>query len=103
MNIGKQLAVRPVLDVEASDTHGWSVGASDGDHNIHLDALEEGLTRLVAALPSADAESKGQLPVTLTAAPASNDSLESFLTSPHDSSALTCVYWSKSFMTVSNA
>ena len=59
MIAGKQLAVRPILERDAADTHGWSVGASDGDHNIHLDAMEEGLTRLVAALPSADAEAKG--------------------------------------------
>jgi len=57
--VGKQLAVRPILDARAADTHGWSVGASDGDHSIHLDAMEEGLTRLVAALPSSEAESKG--------------------------------------------
>ena len=60
MVAGKQLAVRPILEQGAADTHGWSVGASDGDHNIHLDAMEEGLTRLVAALPSADAEAKGR-------------------------------------------
>lgn len=49
------------MEKDAADTHGWSVGASDGDHNIHLDAMEEGLTRLIAALPSSDAESKGKL------------------------------------------
>ena len=57
---GKQLAVRPVLDLERPHTHGWSLGASDGDHNIRLDAMDEGLTRLVASLPSEDTESKGE-------------------------------------------
>ena len=57
---GKQLAVRPVLDTERPDTHGWSLGASDGDHNIRLDAMDEGLTRLVASLPTDEAESKGE-------------------------------------------
>ena len=56
---GKQLAVRPVLDAERPDTHGWSLGASDGDHNVRLDAMDEGLTRLVASLPSDDAAAKG--------------------------------------------
>ena len=42
-----------------ADTHGWSLGASDGDHNVRLDAMDEGLTRLVASLPSDSAESKG--------------------------------------------
>ena len=56
---GKQLAVRPVLDTERPNTHGWSLGASDGDHNIRLDAMDEGLTRLVASLPSDEAESQG--------------------------------------------
>lgn len=58
-NAGKQLAVRPVLEATNSDTHGWSLGASDGDHNVRLDAMDEGLTRLVASLPSGNAESKG--------------------------------------------
>lgn len=58
-NAGKQLAVRPVLEATNSDTHGWSLGASDGDHNVRLDAMDEGLTRLVASLPSDNAESKG--------------------------------------------
>lgn len=58
-NAGKQLAVRPVLEAASSDTHGWSMGASDGDHNVRLDAMDEGLTRLVASLPSDTAESKG--------------------------------------------
>lgn len=58
-NAGKQLAVRPVLEATNSDTHGWSLGASDGDHNVRLDAMDEGLTRLVASLPSDKAESKG--------------------------------------------
>ena len=44
-----------------ADTHGWSLGASDGDHNVRLDAMDEGLTRLVASLPSDSAESKGTL------------------------------------------
>jgi len=57
---GKQLAVRPVLDTERPNTHGWSLGASDGDHNIRLDAMDEGLTRLVASLPTDEAESKGE-------------------------------------------
>ncbi|KAL3132004.1 hypothetical protein ABBQ32_14227 [Trebouxia sp. C0010 RCD-2024] len=57
---GKQLAVRPVLEESNSDTHGWSLGASDGDHNVRLDAMDEGLTRLVASLPSETAESKGK-------------------------------------------
>ncbi len=57
---GKKLAVRPVLDTERPDTHGWSLGASDGDHNIRLDAMDEGLTRLVASLPTDEAESKGE-------------------------------------------
>ncbi|DBB13387.1 TPA: hypothetical protein ACH3X3_005120 [Trebouxia sp. C0006] len=61
---GKQLAVRPVLDAERPDTHGWSLGASDGDHNIRLDAMDEGLTRLVASLPTDEAESKGKEAVT---------------------------------------
>jgi len=52
--------VRPVLDTERPDTHGWSLGASDGDHNIRLDAMDEGLTRLVASLPTDEAESKGE-------------------------------------------
>ncbi|DBA66132.1 TPA: hypothetical protein ACH3X2_002607 [Trebouxia sp. C0005] len=59
---GKQLAVRPVLDSERPDTHGWSLGASDGSHNIRLDAMDamdEGLTRLVASLPTDETESKG--------------------------------------------
>jgi len=55
------LAVRPVLDTERPDTHGWSLGASDGDHNIRLDAMDEGLTRLVASLPTHEAESKGEM------------------------------------------
>ena len=59
---GKQLAVRPVLDPEAPDTHSWSLGASDGDHNIRLDAMDEGLTRLVASLPTDEAEAKGTSP-----------------------------------------
>ena len=58
-NAGKQLAVRPVLEATSSDTHGWSLGASDGDHNVRLDAMDEGLTRLVASLPSDNAEAKG--------------------------------------------
>ncbi|KAL0043201.1 hypothetical protein WJX82_003394 [Trebouxia sp. C0006] len=57
---GKQLAVRSVLDTERPDTHGRSLGASDGDHNIRLDAEDEGLTRLVASLPTDEAESKGE-------------------------------------------
>ncbi|DBA65520.1 TPA: hypothetical protein ACH3X2_003176 [Trebouxia sp. C0005] len=61
---GKQLAVRPVLDTERPETHGWSLGASDGDHNIRLDAMDEGLTRLVASLPTDEAESKGKEAVT---------------------------------------
>ena len=52
--------MRPVLDTERPDTHGWSLGASDGDHNIRLDAMDEGLTRLVASLPTDEAESKGE-------------------------------------------
>ncbi len=52
--------MRPVLDTERPDTHGWSLGASDGDHNIRLDAMDEGLTRLVASLPTHEAESKGE-------------------------------------------
>lgn len=59
VNAGKQLAVRPVLDATNADTHGWSLGASDGDHNVRLDAMDEGLTRLVASLPSDNAESQG--------------------------------------------
>ena len=51
--------MRPVLEASNSDTHGWSLGASDGDHNVRLDAMDEGLTRLVASLPSDNAESKG--------------------------------------------
>ncbi|KAL0023481.1 hypothetical protein WJX79_010758 [Trebouxia sp. C0005] len=64
---GKQLAVRPVLDSERPDTHGWSLGASDGSHNIRLDAMDamdEGLTRLVASLPTDETESKGKQAVT---------------------------------------
>ncbi|KAL0043248.1 hypothetical protein WJX82_002097 [Trebouxia sp. C0006] len=56
---GNQLAVWPVLDTERPDTHGWSLGASDGDHNIRVNAMDEGLTRLVASLPTDEAESKG--------------------------------------------
>lgn len=56
---GKQLSVRPVLEASNSDTHGWSLGASDGDHSVRLDAMDEGLTRLVASLPSDNAESQG--------------------------------------------
>ena len=52
--------MRPVLDTERPDTHGWSLGASDGDHNIRLDAMDEGLTRLVASLPTDEAEFKGE-------------------------------------------
>ncbi len=52
--------MRLVLDTERPDTHGWSLGASDGDHNIRLDAMDEGLTRLVASLPTDEAESKGE-------------------------------------------
>ena len=51
--------MRPVLEATNSDTHGWSLGASDGDHNVRLDAMDEGLTRLVASLPSDSVESKG--------------------------------------------
>ncbi|DBB13383.1 TPA: hypothetical protein ACH3X3_005116 [Trebouxia sp. C0006] len=61
---GKQLAVRPVLDTERPDTLGWSLGATDGDHNIRLDAMDEGLTRLMASLPTDEAESKGKEAVT---------------------------------------
>lgn len=50
-----------MLDMNRADTHGWSLGASDGDHNVRLDAMDEGLTRLVASLPSDSAESKGTL------------------------------------------
>ena len=49
-----------MLETERPDTHGWSLGASDGDHNIRLDAMDEGLTRLVASLPTDEAESKGE-------------------------------------------
>ena len=42
--------MRLVLDTERPDTHGWSLRASDGDYNIWLDAMDEGLTRLVASL-----------------------------------------------------
>ena len=55
---GKQLAVRPVLDAERPDTHGWSLGASDGDHNVRLDAMDEGLTGLVVSLPTDKASPK---------------------------------------------
>ena len=48
-----------MLDPEAPDTHSWSLGASDGDHTIRLDAMDEGLTRLVASLPTDEAEAKG--------------------------------------------
>ena len=49
-----------MLDTQRPDTHGWSLGASDGDHNIRMDAMDEGLTRLVASLPTDEAESKGE-------------------------------------------
>ncbi len=52
--------MRPVLDTERPDTHGWSLEASDGDHNIRLDAMGEGLTRLVASLPTDKAEPRGE-------------------------------------------
>ena len=49
-----------MLDSDNPDTHGWSVGASEGDHTIRLDAMDEGMTRLVACPPSAEATSKGE-------------------------------------------
>lgn len=49
-----------MLDSENPDTHGWSIGASEGDHTIRLDAMDEGMTRLVACPPSAEATSKGE-------------------------------------------
>ena len=52
--------MRPVLDTERPDTHGWSLGASDGDQNIRLDAMDDGLTRLVTSLPTDEAEAKGE-------------------------------------------
>lgn len=44
---GKQLVVRPVLEAKPS-AHAWSLGASNGEHAVRLDGLEEGLTRLLA-------------------------------------------------------
>ncbi|DBA66264.1 TPA: hypothetical protein ACH3X2_002524 [Trebouxia sp. C0005] len=38
--VGKQLAVQLVLDTERPNMHGWSLWASDGDHNNHLDTMD---------------------------------------------------------------
>ena len=58
--------VRPALE-EKARAHAWSLGASNGEHAVRLDGLEEGATRLLAcpALhpappPGADAPSAAE-------------------------------------------
>ncbi|KAK9834254.1 hypothetical protein WJX81_000411 [Elliptochloris bilobata] len=64
---GKQLVVRPVPEEGKTPAHTWSLGASNGEHALRLDTLEEGATRLLAcpALrpappPGADAPSAAE-------------------------------------------
>lgn len=60
MDAGKQLQVRPVLDSEKDATHLWSRGASEGEHTVCLDAVDESLMRLVACPPHASSVQQGE-------------------------------------------
>ncbi len=58
------LQVRPAAaDGEAQ--HGWSAGASQGEHAVKLDSLHDGLTRLVSCQPLADSSQSGAYAVVL--------------------------------------
>lgn len=45
-DVGTQ--VRAVRENGGDATHAWSTGASQGQHTVKLDALRDGLTRLVS-------------------------------------------------------